>query len=223
MSTARKIIEQTLRVLSVIPEGETMSAAQGQDALDAMNQLLAAWSALDYFVPALVTQTVTTSTSPVALTIRPSSIQDAYISANGVDVPLSILQDQEYDAIPLKTVVGLPRSIFWDRLYPVSSLYLYPVPNATYTITLRCNDRLTSIATLDTDVGLPPEYERALKYNLAIDLAPEYGFQVTPPVAALADQGMLILTLNKPSLLMQTGIKSVNTRGVPFTWIQTGS
>ena len=48
------------------------------------------------------------------------------------------------------------------------------------------NVRPATDLTLADDLPYPPEWIRAIKYNLAIEIAPEYGFSASPELIALA-------------------------------------
>jgi hypothetical protein len=48
----------------------------------------------------------------------------------------------------------------------------------------------TEITTLTSNTSFPGEYDRAIKYNLAIELAPEYGTEVSPAVAKMAEDAL---------------------------------
>lgn len=45
---------------------------------------------------------------------------------------------------------------------------------------------LSEPATLDTTLAFPPGYLRAFRYNLAMELAPEFGVEPSPQVQRIA-------------------------------------
>jgi len=63
-------------------------------------------------------------------------------------------------------------------------------------------DALEAFADYDTLYDLPPGYARALRYNLAVELAPEFGRPLDPLVAGLAAESLAT-------------IKRANVRTVP--------
>ena len=61
-----------------------------------------------------------------------------------------------------------------------------------------------TIASLNTVIPYPPDHESAFRYNLAVQMAPDYGIAVTPVIAAMAQQGydrMRREYLNPPELV----------------------
>src|SRR5690606_16366738 len=69
---------------------------------------------------------------------------------------------------------------------PLATLYFFPVPDKTYTVYLRHEQQLQYFSSLTEEVYLPPGYRRAIEYNLAMEIAPEFGLQVPPLVAQVA-------------------------------------
>src|SRR5690606_29570497 len=61
---------------------------------------------------------------------------------------------------------------YYERAYPVASLFLYPVPTGAYELHLPVWLPLSGFADLQTNYLLPPGYRRALEYSLAEELAP---------------------------------------------------
>jgi hypothetical protein len=56
----------------------------------------------------------------------------------------------------------------------LGTINIYPTPT-TGTLHIRSEKQLSQLPTLDTDLEFPPGWERALVYNLAIEIASEYG------------------------------------------------
>lgn len=190
MATARTIISRTLRLLQVLAAGETASAAEAMDALESLNDMLASWSAAALVVPVKTAQVLTVASPAVPLETRPVRIVGAWINDGASDLQMSLLGQAEYLGITDKGLSGLPSSLYYDEAYPTASIFLYPVPDRAYALTLQRWDALTQIATLDTEISLPGEYREALATNLAIRLAPEYGTSVPQEVAALATSSL---------------------------------
>ena len=164
------------------------------DALEALNLLLSSWGASRFLSKntQTITHTLTGATSYTVgsggdiNTTNPTEIYTAKYTLGGLDYNLSVMDFVDYEAIGLKNIGAIPEFIVLKRDYPLSTIYLYPTA-ASGTLTINAVSPKTD---LDTDTNLsntyPPEWIRALKYNLAVEIAPEYGVTVSAEIAALA-------------------------------------
>ena len=212
---ARKLILASLRLIGVVPAGEAAEAQEVADALEALNMLLASASANKLLIPYEKTQTLTLSAARTLLSERPLRINQMTIKAGDVDYPVSEISMEEYNDISVKGTAGRPTYFAWDKVYPTSSVYIYPTPDVPYVATLRRWDALTSISDLDDEIDLPGEYLRALKYHLAIEISPEYGRKISDVVAARASESLdLISKINAPPVpAMLTDIPTQRATG----------
>lgn len=189
--TAADLIKASLRLIGVSrnPKQEELT-----DALQALNMLLGSWANKRTAAYALTKEnfalvagvgSYTIGTGSTWNTIRPTRIEEAYIrDADNIDYPVEIVRDlNQYARVLNKTEQARPTKLYYDPLYPSGMVYLSPVPETAETIYLHSMKSLTSFTTLTTDISLPPGYERALKFHLAVDLAPEFGVSVSVEVA----------------------------------------
>lgn len=213
--TARKLILASLRLLGIVPAGESAEAQEVSDALEALNMLLASASANKLLIPYEKTQTLTVSAAKTLLADRPLRINQMTIRAGDVDYPVAEISMEEYNDISVKGTAGRSTYFAWDKVYPASSFYLYPTPDVPYEATIRRWDALTNVATLDEEIDLPGEYLRALKYHLAIEISPEYGRKINDVVAARAAESLdLISKINAPPVpAMLTDIPTQRATG----------
>jgi hypothetical protein len=195
--TARDLIGRSLRLLGVLASGESLPADQASDGLDTLNDLLDAWRAerLTLFAQA---RTVTALTVGVAsYTIgsggtinvnRPLWIDGATIVVSGEEIPIRVYTRDEWRRIAQKTLSGQPEGIFYNPTFPLGTVEVYPVPaESTSLVIYGPAEALVSVASLDTAISMPPGWSKALRYALAVDLAPEY-----PAVSS--DAAQLILS-----------------------------
>jgi len=108
---------------------------------------------------------------------RPSRILGADILAGStVAKGLEIVTAERWAAYPRRGEGGkFAQVIYCDAGYPTATVRLGPNPGAG-SLELYTLDPLTSFDSLTSSVDLPPlGYDRALVYNLALDLASEYG------------------------------------------------
>jgi len=132
-------------------------------------------------------------------------------NANRVDTKVSILESREdYDRINMKRFYGIPKTVWLDPVWPQGHVYWNPIPQADKMILyLAFMGELAQFDTLDTDVDLPPEYEAAILYNLAIRLSATYGIAQDEAVVALAKDALNVIRENS------VGISELYTSNVP--------
>lgn len=196
MTTARQIITKALQKNGVLVKSEQPDADEANDALDALNMMISSWSNESILIYVRSWETFnltggvasyTIGTGQTFNTTRPTFIIDGYIvQSSTVNSPLSIITDQQYNDIPDKTVGGVPFMVNYDNGYPTGTLRFFYVPSSAYPVFLLTEKPLTTF-TLDTVISLPPGWERALVYNLAVELAPEYGVGLDAAVIKIAN------------------------------------
>lgn len=175
----------------------TVSVGGQTNGLKALNAMLGSWGAnrlLVYEVtsenfPLVVgTGSYTIGSGGAFNTVRPNKITDAYLRDGTTDTPLHIDVRNRYNEISDKTAKGLPNTLYYLQEYPLGKILFDYVPDKTYTLFLDSWKTLSTLAAVGTTVNLPPEYERALIYNLAIELAPEYDAVLLKEVYAIAEE-----------------------------------
>lgn len=187
MTTPADIISRALRDAGIVGKGQSPLAEDTNDAFNRMNMMISQWNVKRWLIYDMITTSVV-STGATSYTIgaggnfnvaRPNRLQSAYVRLLNagagllVDVPLTIIDAQEdYDRITVKNLGTFPDYVFYKSEYPLGKLFFWPVPNASiyqmFVSTLHQIDRFTS---LTQTINLPPEYEAALHYNLAVRLA----------------------------------------------------
>lgn len=192
MSTTQQIINRSLRLIGVLASGETPSADESADALTALNAMLDAWRTESLMVYALRDETLTiTGASSYTIgsggalnTVRPVKIESAYLRLSGIDYPLHIAQANQWNLIADKsTTSSIPDWLYYETAFPLGKLWLYPIPDSGV-LHLSTWVPFSAFALADS-VILPPGYEEAITYQLAMRIAPEYGSQAAQEIAAM--------------------------------------
>ncbi len=200
MATVRRLITRSLRLINAVATGETPTADEEQDALEALNNLLEGWSVQRLLIHTISRQVFPLTAGKHEYTIgiggdfnvtRPIQIERALLQLVGTqdfELPISIIDHREYSEISTKlTQSTIPTTMWDDRNFPLRKLTLWPVPTeASHSLVLHLWQPLTQFTSVNEDVAFPTGYERALRYNLAVELAPEFGRPVTPVVAQIA-------------------------------------
>jgi hypothetical protein len=199
MATAGDIINGSLRLIGQLAEGEVPSADTAQDALNAMNQMIDSWSTERLAVFATQEQVFIWPTSAASRTLgptgdfvgeRPIKVDDSTYfkdSTSGLSFGIKLINQQQYNAIALKTVTSTYPQVMWvNETYPNIEMTIYPVPFKALEWHIVSVQPLSAAATLVTDLSFPPGYLRAFRYNLACELAPEFGVEPSPQVQRIA-------------------------------------
>ena len=200
MTTALQLITGAMRLIEAVESGETPTTDEQTDALAVLNQLLDSWSIQGLAVYRREFSPYVTVAAQARYAIgageewdgaRPTAIADAYVTINDIDYPLDILTDSQYAAEPNKTLqASMPTGIYYDPSYPDGRVYVVPVPDTALTITIVHDEAFTALASVSTSLSFPPGYERALRYALAVELAPEFGKTPSPIVMRNAEEAM---------------------------------
>jgi len=199
MTTAIELIEGSLRLLGQLAEGEVASAETAQDGLFAMNEMIESWTTERLMIFSTQDQTFTWPANTISRTLgpsgnfiglRPVQVDDStYFKdpASGLSFGIKIINQQQYDGIALKTVTSSYPQVLWlNMTYPDIEMYVYPVPTRALEWHFISVEELTQPATLTTTIAFPPGYLRAFRYNLACEMAPEFGVEPTPTVSRIA-------------------------------------
>jgi hypothetical protein len=184
MTTARDIITRALQRVGVLTKGESPSGDEAVDGLTMLNSLLSSWSNDSLLIYArtaesfpLVSGQATYTIGPTGdfNTTRPLQILTAFTRIGSIDYDISIISDEAFDGITQKNISSsIPDVLVYETSFPLGKIKIYPVPTAG-DLHIRSEKLLTQFPALDTDVELPPGWDRALIYNLALELAGEYG------------------------------------------------
>ena len=198
MATAGEQINRSLRLIGVLAEGEVPSADTANDALVALNQMIDSWSTERLAVYSTQTQIFTWPADQVKRTLGPSGdfvgvrpilVDDStyYVAPNGVSYQINSLNEMQYNSIAVKTVTAsYPQQLYVNMTYPDIEMYVYPVPSQPLEWHIVSVRELSQPATLTTELHFPPGYMRAFAYNLACELAPEFGVEPSPQVQRIA-------------------------------------
>tara|TARA_R110000868_G_scaffold47993_1_gene156627 strand:+ start:56 stop:766 length:711 start_codon:yes stop_codon:yes gene_type:complete len=195
--TAGEQINRALRLLGVLAEGETTSAVTSQDALVAMNQMIDSWNTERLSVFTTEDQVFTWPSGFISRTLgptgdfvgnRPVLVDDAtYFKAGTVSYGIKIINQQQYNGIAVKTVTSTyPQVLYVNMDFPNITLTVYPKPTQDLEWHIVSVQELDQPATLATVLAYPPGYLRAFTYNLAMEIAPEFGVEPSPQVQRIA-------------------------------------
>jgi len=224
-------INRALRLLGVLAEGETSSASVMQDSLMAMNQMIDSWNTERLSVFSTIDQIVNWPVGSINATLGPSGslvrlngtavrpilVDDATYFRDpqtNVSYGIKLINQQQYNGIAVKTVTSTyPQVMFVNMTYPDIDIFIYPKPTRLLEFHFISVQELAEPATLATTLAFPPGYLRAFTYNLAMEIAPEFGVEPSPQVQRIAMTSKRNLKrINNPDDLMSMPYSLVATR-----------
>ena len=199
MATAGDIIKGSLRLIGQLAEGEEPSADTAQDSLASMNQMIESWNTERLAVYATQTQVFNWPVGVASRTLgptgdfvgqRPVQVDAATYfkdGENGLSFGVKLVNQDQYNGIALKSVTSSYPQVLWvNDTYPDVTLTVYPVPSKLLQWYIVSVEPLSQPAVLATELTFPPGYLRAFRYNLACELAPEFGVEPSGQVMRIA-------------------------------------
>ena len=223
--TCEDQINRALRLIGMLAEGELPSPETAQDSLMALNQMIDSWNTERLSVFSTQDQVFTWPAGVITRTLgptgdfvglRPVLLDDStyYIGNNGVSYGVKFINQAQYNGIAVKTVTStFPQVMFVNMTYPDIEMFVYPRPTQNLTWHFISVEELTQPALLTTQMLFPPGYLRAFTYNLAMELAPEFGVEPSPQVQRIAMTSKRNLKrINDPGDIMSMPYSLVATR-----------
>lgn len=207
MATAVDLIKATAHKIRILALGEPLSNDKAIGFLDELNRMLGSWANENLLIHEQKEETLTLVVDQTSYTIgesasydfntvRPQEILDGtFVKTSGgtTDYPLTVKTLQEYRNIANKSSSTRPWWIAYNPTYPYGTIYLFWTPDVAYELHLLSLKELSSFATLTTDVSLPPGYEDAIVYNLAVRMGPDFGKTLRQDILLLAEQGLKVI------------------------------
>lgn len=204
---AQTVIDAALRAIAVAdPEGAVSpSTTERTNALEALNFLVTSWQAdgLQVWCQKQASTSLTASQNSYTcgpagniVVARPNIITQAWLrEASGsapVDIPLEIIDRSRYNLLSSKASEGTPSQLFYDPLYDMpggnsganayGKLYLFSTPDTNaatnYNLYVVYTRPIQDFNATTDYLDFPQEWFNAIKWNLAYQIAFEYGVPV---------------------------------------------
>lgn len=233
MSTIRELITGSLRLINVIQANEVATADDMDISLKALDAMVDSWSNDKLSIYLLKPWYFPTVANKKEYTLgpggdwnieRPMNIERISVSYNGtltydpltglyslvnnqntIDIMMELLTDAQYAAIPVKDQPATYPIKFYDNgNNPLRTVFLWPVPTTTQPVTVWLWQPLGTYANLDAQLNLPRGYERALRFNLAVELSAEFGKVPQDDVLRIATESYAQLKrINSRNVIMR--------------------
>lgn len=229
MATFNDIHRRALRLIQVLGADDTPTAEEAADGLAVANSMLDAWSIERLSVYQIQQNNYSWASGNASRTIgsggnfnttRPVKIEEKgnfFRDSSNIDYPVVTLERQDYDQIGFKSAEGsVPEYLYHDTGYPLMTLYAYPVPSQTLTLYLNTWKPLQTFTSLATTLAMPPGYQAAVEYNLALWMAPEYGAAAVAAAERITRQASIlksaIKAVNRPNLVARVDVPGTGRR-----------
>jgi hypothetical protein len=207
------MVTAALLTSGIIGIGQTAQAEDANTGFDLLNEIVEMWKRERFMAWRNVEQIIpATGALSYPLLDRPPRLDAAFArlltgqqyaginNAGPVDFPLYIIGSQEeYADISLKQLTTFPAGVWYSPDYPVGSVFFWPVPiSGQFDLhVLYRSVAAPAYVGLTDPLGLPPEYIRALRYELATLLCLNYGLPPNPGhVAAMMGAKAQIKAVN---------------------------
>lgn len=203
--TALELVTGALTDLGVVAAAETISPEDSDAALTCLNDMGDALGLerLSLYKTVRTTKTLAAGTASYTIgsggsinVVKPTWIDRARLvidtsASTPTEVRIGILEPDEYAAWPQKTQqASRPIAIFYDHGHDSSGfgqIYPLPIPDVATTqlVLYTPGGEVSTFADLVTDYALPRGFKRALRKNLALEIAPMFDAE---PSALLVKQ-----------------------------------
>jgi hypothetical protein len=218
--TAQDIIKSSLKAIGAKGIGDQLSSDEATECLEILNMMIDEWNlkntvpfySLNEVFDLVEGQTVYTIGLDDAdfETTRPIKIDSAFLGITSgstrVDSQIDILDNDSFQRIGIKGIDdGFPRALLYTPTYPNGTITVNGSPQAGHQIGLSQRKQLSTSPALTTQIALPSGYLMAIRYNLAINLAPVYGKEFLPgwiiPSKAAETLGDIMVVNNDPPMM----------------------
>jgi hypothetical protein len=195
--TRDQIISYALRKIGVLEVGATPDATTVTNCAQALDMMIKSWVnkgiklwTLEELTLPLVASTtsyvigpVGTTPSPVLVADKPMRLMQAWLRNVSVtpsnDIPLQVISQQQYNLFGSKFSTGTSNSVYMQVGRDNSTLYTYLTPDTTastlYQMHLLIQRGIQDAGVASNNVDFPAEWLYSLGWNLAAELATDFG------------------------------------------------
>lgn len=174
LATRNEIIEGAFQIVGAHEAGQTLSAELLDVGIKALQRLVKRWANKGFLLwnfesssfSSVASQELYDSTLDQAII----GIDKAWVVDSNDDIPIEVISYSRYlDIYDKETNTGRPLAIAF-RKTPSPSVYLWPSPDAIYTVKILAAFKLMDFDSASGSGDIPAEYQSALEYGLAEDL-----------------------------------------------------
>lgn len=238
--TVLDLIKRSMRLIGAlnVGSGEPTNDEQAA-ALLALNGMVDAWATERLMMFTTTRGLVQLTAGKQSYAIGPSNAdwiapRPPYIDAAGLvlvqsdpgqtyERPLTIIRtNKEWARVRMKALPSdLAMALYYQPDFPNGTVTLWPSPTEANSLALYMPVAVTQFTLLTQTISLPPGYARALPYNLAMELAPEFDREPSALVVATAMQSKAdIKRVNAPCAMgkLRAGREYLSNNGGVWDW-----
>lgn len=186
------LIRRSMLLINAISANEIPDDSDLNDAMVTLNEMFDSWSLQPMtlyrsppeswvLTPGQSVYEWGVNAGPTGFnTDRPVRINNVTCDRDGVTTYVEVVSQQSYDNLSVKSISQpIPEQVLYTNSYPLGQLTFFPVPTEAVTINFDTDRLLEGPANLQSTLAFPPGYLRAIRYNLAVELWPEYANTTT--------------------------------------------
>ena len=235
--TANDLVTRAMRTLGALDPVEVPTANEMANGFTTLNNMVAMWATepLTIYTHARTVQALTANTTSYTIgsggTIniaRPLWIVGQKLIVDNTqstvtEAPIALFDIQAWADIAQKSLTSTqPVGIYYDNNWVagLARVWPWPVPSvSTTSLVLYTKTALIEFADQSTtDYTFPPGYEKALRYNLALELSAEFNIPVSQVVVMMAaDSKGAIKRANSDTSVMMVD-DALLSGGGRFNW-----
>lgn len=236
------LINPALRIAGITGRPQrTPAPDQSTEALGILIRMVASWNVarLPIYTRSITSYLFTTSKKSYTIGLSGADFTAAPpldITRANILFPTSpvyrsavkILDDREWAEIRLEDIPNIiPKKLYPNYTWPLTTLNLVGQPIVGYSLELDCAVRVQTFVAITDTVVLPDGYEKAIVYNLAVEIAAANPHQanLAPGAPAIASQALSIIESRNapvPKLKNDAAGLSGQSRSGDSRWWLTG-
>lgn len=226
MGTIVTLISDSLKEIIALSDGEIATAEAVEDGKRKLQELLQSWAAEGLMVPYLTTETFAGDSTKSAYlwatggdfnSATPNVVRNVSFVLATYQKDLVRMDRRGYGQLPVTGTVSEPRFFMYELQSAGGYFYLDCAPYAG-SLKITSEKPLDTTFELTDAVEFPAHYTRALRTNLAIDLAPSYDKTVSAELARNARESKnTVRRFNaQPAPTMQHGVPGQRRTYLPL-------
>jgi len=215
-TTPRKLIYDTYRELGVLRTGQGPSDDATDDAYRALNDMVEAWALESLMVLGSEGTAYPVQANLGSYTLGPGGtlggVRPVRVDGAGFTYPqgsVGCTGETPLEVLTLDRYRTHRSGVYVDGSYPLANVALHPVPTVDGMLTLYTWMPLPTFTGLDKSYDLPPGYSRALRFNLALDVAPMARYMAKIPE-------VLYARIEQAAIESKAAIKSFHSTPPPI-------